>query len=307
MRDPYQVLGVSKSASAADIKKAFRTLAKEYHPDTHPGDQKVAERFKEISAAHQLLSDAEKRAQYDRGEINADGTPRAPQFHAHHRAGPHPGESPFSFEFTSGSGGQADDFLSEFFSGIRGAGRRAFRSRGEDVRYNLAVSFIDAAKGTKERLKLPNGKTLDVNIPAGVNDGQQIRLRGQGGPGTGGGEPGDALIEVKVRPDPLFVRDGNNIQLSVPISLQEAVLGGKIEVPTIDGPVTMSVGKGANTGDKLRLKGKGISLGKGKGRGDQIVRLEVRLPESPDAELREFVERWQMAHPYDARAGMKTS
>ncbi len=312
MRDPYQVLGVSKTASAAEIKQAFRKLAKEYHPDSRPNDPKVAERFKEISAAHQLLGNAEKRGQYDRGEINADGTPRAPQFHGFQHAGGG-GGAPFEFEFSSGGArpggaggaGGPDDFLSEFFSGIRGAGRRAFRSRGEDLKYTLAVSFLDAARGGKERIKLPNGKTLDVAIPAGVKDGQQIRLRGQGGEGSGGGPAGDALVQITVKPHPFFERDGDHIRVSLPISLPEAVLGGKVEVPTIDGNVTMSVPENANSGDKLRLKGKGLPQAGGKGRGDQLVTLQIRLPDGGDRKLRDFVEEWGKQQVYNPRAGLK--
>ncbi len=303
MRDPYEVLGVPKTASAAEIKAAFRKQAKQCHPDTHPGDAKKAAKFREISTAHEVLSDKEKRAQYDRGEINADGSQRAQQ-RSYQHAGQRAGGSPFGFE-----AGVNDDFLSEFFSGLRGGGRRTTRAKGEDVRYRLNAAFVDAAKGGRERITLPNGKTLDVNIPAGVQEGQQIRLRGQGELGLGGGPAGDVLIEITILPHPLFVREGNDIHLTLPISLQEAVLGAKIAVPTIDGPVTMNVAKGANSGSKLRLAGKGCVKAGAKGsavaRGDQIVTLQVRLPDKPDAALSAFIKDWAPEHPYDPRAKLK--
>lgn len=303
MRDPYEVLGVSKTASAAEIKSAFRKQAKQCHPDTHPGDAKKAAKFREISSAYDLISDREKREQYDRGLINADGSPKMHQ-RAYSQAGQRAGGGPFEFDI-----GGNDDFLSEFFSGLRGGGRRQTRARGEDVRYRLNTAFIEAAKGGKERVTLPNGKTLDVNIPAGVQEGQQIRLRGQGEPGLGGGPAGDVLIEIAILPHPLFTREGDDIHLTLPISLQEAVLGAKIAVPTIDGPVTMNVPKGANSGGKLRLGGKGCVKSGVKGgavkRGDQIITLQIRLPDKPDAALGAFVKEWAPEHPYDPRAKLK--
>jgi DnaJ-class molecular chaperone len=312
MRDPYETLGVSRTASAAEIKSAFRKLAKQHHPDTHPGDKKKAEKFREISSAHELLSDKEKRAQYDRGEINADGSPRMYQ-RAYTQPGPRPGGAPFGFDFGAGRGPDpaSDDFLSEFFSGLRSGARRQTRMRGEDVRYRLQVSLIDAAKGGKERVNLPSGKTLDITIPPGVTEGQQIRLRGQGERGAGGGPAGDVLIEISVQPHPLFTREGDDIHLTLPISLQEAVLGGKIEVPTIDGPVTMTIAKGVNSGSRLRLTGKGAVKPGAKSsqtakRGDQIVTLQIRLPEKPDAALTAFVKDWAPDHDYNPRAKLKT-
>lgn len=303
MRDPYEALGVPKNATAAEIKAAFRKQAKQCHPDTHPGDKKKADKFREISTAHEILSDKAKRAQYDRGEINADGSPRMQQ-RSYQHAGQRAGGAPFGFE-----AGINDDFLSEFFSGLRGGGRRQTRARGEDMHFRLNTAFIDAAKGGKERITLPNGKTLDVNIPPGVQEGSQIRLRGQGEPGLGGGPAGDVLIDINITPHPLFVREGDDIHLTLPISLQEAVLGAKIAVPTIDGPVTVNVAKGANSGTKLRLAGKGCVKSTPKGsaalRGDQIVTLQVKLPDKPDAALTAFIKDWAPQHEYDPRAKLK--
>ncbi|MEQ1888251.1 MAG: J domain-containing protein [Alphaproteobacteria bacterium] len=303
MRDPYEALGLPKTASAAEIKAAFRKQAKLCHPDTHPGDKKKADKFREISTAHEVLSDREKRAQYDRGELNADGSPRAQQ-RAYSHAGQRAGGGASGFE-----AGVNDDFLAEFFSGLRGAGRRQARARGEDVRYRLNTAFIDAAKGGKERVTLPNGKTLDVTIPPGVQEGQQIRLRGLGEPGQGGGPAGDVLIEITILPHAFFMREGDDIHLTLPVSLQEAVLGAKIAVPTIDGPVTLNVARGANTGGKLRMAGKGCVKAGAKGsavaRGDQIVTLQVRLPDKPDAALSAFIKDWAPEHAYDPRAKLK--
>lgn len=310
VRDPYEVMGVPRTATAAEIKQSFRKQAKQNHPDTHPGDKKKAAKFRELTAAYELLSDTEKRSQFDRGEINADGSPRGPQ-RSYQHAGQRQGGSGFDFGGRGQGQGQAadDDFLSEFFSGLRGGARRQAKARGEDIRYRLTVAFIEAAIGGKERITLPQGKTLDVNIPPGVREGQQIRLKGQGGEGVGGGSAGDVLIEIGIAAHPLFVRDGDDIHLSLPISLQEAVLGAKIAVPTIDGSVTMTVRKGANSGDKLRLAGKGAAKAAVRGaspaRGDQIVTLQVRLPDKPDEELATFIETWGPKHVYDPRAKIK--
>lgn len=310
MRDPYEVLGVPRTASAADIKRAFRKLAKQYHPDKHPGNARMMERFKEISAANELLSDTDKRGQYDRGEIAADGSPRAPQFRRHEYAGTQrPAGGPFGFEAGAGrAGGGMEDILSELFGGFGGARRAssAPKARGADLNHKLTVSFMDAAKGCKERVIVEGGKPLDVTIPAGVRDGSQIRLRGQGGAGQGGGAAGDLLIEISIDPHLLFKSEGADIHLSLPVSLPEAVLGAKIEVPTIDGPVSMNVRKGANSGDKLRLKGRGMVKPGNHGRGDQIVTLQVRLPDIQDEELRKFAEAWGASHAYNPRAGLKT-
>jgi DnaJ-class molecular chaperone len=301
MRDPYTVLGVAKGASESEIKSAYRKLAKKLHPDVNPGDKEVEQKFKEITAAYDMLSDKEKRGKYDRGEINADGSPRYDS--AFHRAYSHPGGGGRGgFDFGQG-GNDFEDIFSDLFGrarrgGAAGAGRRA-QPKGGDVQYTVQVSFAEAAKGIRRRITLYDGKSLDVTIPPGTEDGQTLRLRGQGMPGLGGGA-GDAYVTVQVQQDPMFERDGPDIHVTVPVTLDEAVLGGKIRVPTIDGPVAVSVPPGSNTGSRLRLKGKGVA-GAGGARGDQIVYLQVVLPEKPDEELRSFLQGWALRHPYDVR------
>ena len=305
MRDPYSVLGVAKSASEGEIKSAYRKLAKKLHPDVNPGKKDVEQKFKEVTAAYDLLSDKEKRGKYDRGEINADGSARYDS--AFHRAYSQPGGGGRGgFEFGQG-GGDFEDIFSDLFGrarrgGAAGAGRRPHGAqvKGNDVQYTVQVSFAEAAKGIRRRITLYDGKSLDVTIPPGTEDGQTLRLRGQGMPGLGGGA-GDAYVTVQVQQDPIFERQGNDIHVTVPVTLDEAILGGKIRVPTIDGAVSVSVPPGSNTGSRLRLKGKGVAKPHGGGRGDQIVYLEVVLPEKPDDELRSFLQGWALRHPYDVR------
>jgi DnaJ-class molecular chaperone len=292
--DPYQTLGVKRDASQQDIQKAYRRLAKKLHPDLNPGNKKAEEEFKEVSAAYDLLGDADKRARFDRGEIDASGTERPQQRYYRDFAeggASHPYASDAGFADFAG----ADDILSEIFG--RG-GRANLRARGQDVHYRLELDFLDAVNGAKRQLTLPDQSTLDVNIPPGTRDGQILRLRGKGRPGIGGGPPGDALIEIQVRPHPIFTRKGDDIHVELPISLKEAVLGGKVKVPTPSGTVTMTVPKWANTGRVLRLKGKGVPRADG-GRGDEHVTLKVMLPETPDPELEKLIAQWQ---PADADA-----
>lgn len=287
MKDPYDVLGVKKTAGADEIKQAYRRLAKEFHPDLNPNDPIVEQRFKEISQAYGILGDKEKRAQFDRGEINADGSQRS--------AGRGGGFGGFG-----GFGGDgAEDIFADLFGRNR-ARTRTVRMKGKDVNYALRVSFLDAARGTTRRVGLYDGKSLDVRIPPGTEDGQTLRLRGQGMPGMGGGEAGDAYIEVQVDSHRFFERDGNDIFVDVPVSLAEAVLGGKITVPTIHGNVAVTVPTGSNSGTTLRLRGKGISPRNGV-TGDQFVKLMVVLPDKPDKELVDFVKEWSKDFDYDVR------
>jgi DnaJ-class molecular chaperone len=292
MRDPYEVLGVRREASADEIKKSYRQLAKKLHPDLNPGNAKAAAQFKDVSAAYDLLSDPEKKARFDRGEIDASGAETRPRSSYRTYA-----ESPGGAKY--GGGADPGDIFEDLFGRSRGWGRSTIKTRGADVSYELTVDFIDAAVGAKRRLSLPDGRTLDVTIPAGAEDGQQLRLKGQGTPGLGGGPPGDAYIEIHVQDHPLFKRKGADIHLGLPVTLTEAVRGAKITVPTIDGPVTMTVPKGSNTGSMLRLRGKGVPEKKGGPRGDQYVRLEVMLPDDPDSALERFVEEWN--RDYDVR------
>jgi DnaJ-class molecular chaperone len=295
--DPYSVLGVKKDASQDEIQKAYRRLAKKLHPDLNPGNKRAEEQFKEASAAYDLLSDADKRARFDRGEIDASGAER-PQ-RRYYRDFAEGGGSPYSNDAGFADFAASDDILSQIFGG---EGRFNMRMRGADVHYGLELDFLDAINGGKRQITLPDGSVLDVNIPPGTRDGQILRLRGKGRPGNRGGPPGDALIEIHVRPHRIFVRKGDDIHIDLPISLSEAVLGGKVRVPTPSGPVTMTVPRWSNTGTVLRLKEKGVPRVEGS-RGDEFVTLRVMLPEKPDPELEKFVANWRGA--YSPRQAME--
>ncbi|HEX6141514.1 MAG TPA: J domain-containing protein [Geminicoccaceae bacterium] len=302
--DPYDILGVKRDVSADDLKRHYRQLAKELHPDLNPDKPDVAERFKKVSAAYALLSDPETRGRYDRGEIDASGQERPEQrFYRDFQ------EEPGATRFYTREGFAGDDELHEFFSDLFGGGAgpkgRTFRmrARGADIAYTLPVDFVEAAKGTKKRVTV-DGRTLDITVPPGVRDRQMLRLKGQGGPGFDGGPPGDAFVEIHIQPHPLFERKDENVHIELPVSLPEATLGGRIEVPTVDGPVTMAVPRGSNTGTTLRLRGKGIVDPKSGERGDQYVRLKVMLPKEVDPELARFLEGWAKEHAYDPRSGM---
>src|SRR5262245_3459888 len=305
--DLYSVLSVPKTASAEDITKAYRKLAKELHPDLNPGDKAAEEKFKKVTAAYDILGDAEKRGRYDRGEIDSSGQETQQQRYYREYAG---GQDGARYRSTAGFEdiGAFSDLFGDLFGergGMRGAGRGGarFSMRGADAQYRLEVDFLDAVNGTKTRIVLPDGGTIDVTIPPGVSDGQVLRLRGKGNPGIGEGEPGDALIEIHVRPHLVFKREGNDIVVEVPITFDEAVLGGKIEVPTIGGRVFATVPPGSNTGQTLRLKGRGIKTKSGTG--DQLVKLSVVLPERIDDELKNFAETWREAHRYDPRRKLR--
>ncbi|HLK24832.1 MAG TPA: J domain-containing protein [Caulobacteraceae bacterium] len=295
-QDPYQELGVARTASADEIRKAFRKLAKQHHPDRNPGNKAAEERFKRVSAAFDLLDDPEKRKKYDRGEIDADGRETMRGFHA--------GGSPFGAEFEGGRGADVDinEILSEMFG--RGGGQRGgfgFRSepqRGGDVRARVEIDLEEAILGGRKRIAFSDGRTLDVTIPKGAAEGQVLRLKGQGAPGRAG--PGDALIEIAIRPHPIFRREGDNLVMDLPVSVPDAVLGAKVEAPTPEGPVTLTVPKGSNSGSTLRLKGRGLPGARG-GRGDLLARVQVMLPEGRDAELEKFAENWRKSRPYTPR------
>ena len=300
MRDPYDVLGVSRTASAADIQSAYRKLAKKLHPDLNPGDAAAEEKFKEVAAAYDLLSDADKRKRFDAGEIDAEGMERPQQ--RYYRD--------YASDYTSAGAGNpyadaagfadfmdGDDPFAELLR--RSQGTRANR-RGRDATYRLAIDFAESITGGNKRITLPDGGTLDVKIPAGLVSGQVLRLKGKGEPGLGKGAAGDALIEVEVLPDLRFSREGDDIFVDLPVSLSEAVLGGKVRVPTPGGDVTMTVPKGSNTGTVLRLKGKRRAR-RGGGRGDELVRLKLVLSDPKDPTLESFVAGWNRDGSFDPR------
>jgi DnaJ-class molecular chaperone len=324
MRDPYDVLGVSKSASAADIKSAFRKQAKKLHPDANKHDPKAASRFAELNAAYEILGEADKRKAFDRGEIDAEGKPRFQGFEGF-GAGPgggFGGEGVFeTFSFGPGgaqrSGNRArgggfggfEDILKDVFSGARGGrsgGGFQFEDEepqpphGGDLTATVTITLAEAAKGTTRRVQLPTGKEVEVKIPAGLAEDQQIRLKGQGAAARG--RPGDVLITVSVAPHPLFQRDGADLRLELPVTLYEAVLGGKVRVPTLDGAVELAIPAGTSAGRTFRLKGKGFPSKDTTG--DLLATVRIVLPEGGDAELEELMRKWRDKRPYDPRKGM---
>lgn len=294
-RDPYAELGVSRNASSDELRKAFRKLAKDLHPDRNPGDKGAEERFKRVSSAFDLLGDPEKRARFDRGEIDAEG-------HEVHRGyGFGGGGAPGGFQ-NGGFEGRfegldLEEVLGGMFSG-RGRGGRGFSLRGSDIQAKLEIDLEDSIKGASKRIAFADGRVLDVTVPRGAADGQVLRLRGQGYPGRGGGQPGDALIELTVRPHPFFRREDTDLHMDLPISVPDAVLGAKVDAPTPDGPVTLTVPRGSNTGSVLRLKGRGAVDPIGGRRGDLFAHLVVSLPDRPDPELERFAETWRKERPY---------
>lgn len=281
MRDPYEVLGVRRDATQQEIKKTFHRLARELHPDTDPDNPWAESKFKEITAAYDMLSDPKQRAAYDRGEIDASGSRKTRR--------PPPG------------GGRAKRPFEDYFRQRAARDKAAVKVKGANVDYRLTIDFLEAARGATKRVGMTTGKHLEVKVPPGTRDGQVLRLKGQGMAGMGGGEPGDALIEITVAPHPQFTRKEDDLHSDLPVSLPEAVLGAKAEVATIDGPVMVTVPAGANTGTILRLKGKGLEKGNGDGRGDHYVTLKVVLPSKPDEELTEFVREWAARNAYEVR------
>jgi DnaJ-class molecular chaperone len=301
VKDPYETLGVERAASAEQIQNAYRKLAKKLHPDLHPGNREFEERFKEVSAAYGLVSDPDKRARFDRGEIDASGAevPRQ-RFYKDFAS-----ESPDGHRYENRSGyadfAASDDIFSELF---RRRAEGQGRARGRDMQYRLPIEFLDAVKGGTKRLTLPDGGILDVAIPPGIQEDQVLRLRGKGGPGTGESAAGDAYVEVTIKPHHLFTRQGDDIHLELPITLTEAVLGAAVKVPTPTGSVTMTVPKGSNTGTVLRLRGKGAARGGG-GHGDEFVKLKVMLPAKSDPDLEAFLSGWAAGKADDPRRDMQ--
>jgi len=327
MRDPYEVLGVSKNAKPDAIKSAFRKLAKKLHPDANKNDKTAASKFAELNAAYEILGDDAKRKAYDRGEIDAEGKPRFQGFPGGGRGAGAGGFGREGFEsfswgqdgFQRGGGsaragggfrgfGGIDEILKDMLGGAAGARRTQFEpddfgapQQGRDVTGAVTITLPEAAKGTSRRVHLPTGKEIEVKIPAGLADGQTIRLKGQGMPALGGGA-GDALITVTITPHPLFTRDGANLRLELPVTLYEAVLGGKVRVPTLDGAIELSIAPGTNSGRTLRIKGKGMP-GKD-GAGDLYATVRIVLPDGSDPELEELMRKWRSSKPYDPRRDM---
>jgi DnaJ-class molecular chaperone len=325
MRDPYEVLGVSKGASEAEIKSAYRRLAKKLHPDANKHDPKAASRFAELNAAYEIAGDDKKRKAFDNGEIDAEGKPRFRGFEGARPGGggarPH-GSHFESFGFGSdgfqragggGAGGGFEDILRNMFGGATRGAARGFGtqfepqdfgapSTGQDLHAELTISLAEAAKGTKTRVHLPTGKDVEVKIPAGLTSGQQIRLKGQGWP-SAAGKAGDAMITVHVAPHPLFKPDGADLRLDLPITLYEAALGGKVRVPTLDGAVELALPPGTNSGRTFRLKGKGLKAKSGAG--DLLATVRIMLPERTDDEFNELMRQWREGKPYDPRKDLE--
>jgi DnaJ-class molecular chaperone len=332
MRDPYEVLGVAKSASAGEVKKAFRRLAKKHHPDQNKNDPKAQAKFAEVNTAYEILGDEKKRAEFDRGEIDAEGKPRHPGFDGFpggfRRSSGGPGQAEhFEFHFGGGNpfgrGGRTrtsnidpSDFLADLFGGFGGGagagagtrsqGRAGAPPRGSDVATTVEVPLVDAVKGGKVVVSLPSGKRLEVAIPAGIEDGQQIRLKGQGEPSILGGQPGDAIVTVHIGKHPQLRVDGRDLRLDLPVTLYEAVLGAKVEAPTLDGNVELTIPPHSNGGRTLRLRGKGLPAGGGKPAGDLLVSLRIVLPDhggggGGGGEIEKLAQRLRSEAPYDPR------
>jgi DnaJ-class molecular chaperone len=291
-KNPYEILGVKKDASEAEIKVSYRKLARKHHPDLNPSDKSSAEKFKEINTANALLFDKEKRAAFDRGEIDMEGQPQYRQKQQTYRDF---ADGPQGGRYHSNGGDFNFDNLFAGF-GSRAGGGGFNRQPPADAHYSIDVDFLEAATGTKKRVTMPDGKALDINIPEGIEEGQKLRLKGQGAQPSG-----YAYVTVQIRPHLFFTRKDKDITIELPMSLQESVLGGKIQVPTIHGAVEMTIPKGASSGATLRLKGKGIKTG------DQYVKLKLVMPKEIDAALEEFIRKWSETHTYNPRIAMETA
>jgi DnaJ-class molecular chaperone len=304
MANPYETLGVASNASQDDVRKAYRKAAKETHPDLNPDKPEAEKRFKEINAAYDIVGDADKRKRYDAGEIDETGAERQPERHFYREYAEADQNPRYRRRRTStgGQGADSSDFDYDIFADLfRGRSEDGnFRMPPQDVRYSLAIDLLDAVKGAHKVVSMPDGKTLDITIPAGINDGQVMRLKGQGLPGSDG-KPGDAYVEISVQPHPGFTREGHDIYTTLPISLGEALNGASVPVETVDGPVQVKVPKGAKEGTKLRLRGKGAPRSKEEGRGDQFVTLHIVPPDGADESLAQFMAEWEKTHPQNPR------
>lgn len=299
MKDPYETLGVARTASADEIRAAYRKLAKKLHPDLNPGDKQAEERFKEVAAANGLLSDPEKRRRFDAGEIDASGAETAPPNARYYRDYAAEGGHPYEGQGAYRDFAQGDDLFAEL---LRRSAEQARRRPGADLHYELPVEFLDAVNGASKTITLPQGGTLNVRIPAGVEDGQILRLRGKGAPSPGEGPPGDALVLIVVKPHRYFSREGDDILLDLPITVKEAAVGAEVRTPTTTGSVMLKIPKRSNTGDVLRLRGKGVKTPARAG--DELVKLKVMMPTEPEPELDAFLADWKPSAAYDPRKEM---
>jgi DnaJ-class molecular chaperone len=304
MANPYETLGVAPNASQDDIRKAYRKAAKETHPDLNPGKPEAEKRFKDINAAYDIIGDADKRKRYDAGEIDETGAERQPERHFYREYAEADPSMRYSRRGASagGRGDRSTDFDYDIFADLfRGHGEGGkIRMPPQDVHYALEVDFLDAVRGTHKVVAMSDGKTLDITIPAGINDGQVLRLKGQGLPGSDG-KPGDAYVEISVRPHAGLKREGYDILSTLPVSLGEALNGASVHVDTVDGPVDVKVPKDAKEGTKLRLRGKGVSRGKAGGRGDHLVEIHIVPPEGADEALAQFMAEWEKTRPQNPR------
>jgi DnaJ-class molecular chaperone len=303
MKDPYETLGVNRSATDKEIKDSFKKLARKFHPDLHPGDKEAEAKFKDLSAANDLLKDVEKRRRFDAGEIDASGAER-PQERFYRDFADGPAYASHAAQDGFANNEELEEFLARAFAGGGHRSQGTFRARGQDVSYVLPVGFLEVANGAARTITLSEGKTLQVTVPEGAEDRQMLRLKGQGMPGFGGGPAGDAYVELHVEPHPFFRRKDDNIHVEVPVTLKEAALGTRIEVPTIGGPVTVTVPKGSNTGTTLRLRDRGIRNRKSGQRGHQLITLKVILPTAEEPELVAFLETWRPKTQQDPRKEM---
>lgn len=296
----YKTLGVSKNATQSEIKKAYRKLMKELHPDLNPGDSKAEARFKTVSAANDIIGDEEKRKRYDAGEIDASGQ-ETPQQQYYRQYADGRGQNPYQGQAGYQDTGDMGDIFSQMFNRRQGGAQQAFK--GQDRRYNMRVSFMEAALGGKKQVTMADGASLNISVPKGIESGKTIRLKGRGEPGYNGGPAGDALIQVEVDSHPTFTRNGLDIEVTLPLTLYEAALGGKVSVPTIKGNVGLNIPAGSSTGKVLRLKGRGIETARKKG--DQLVKIAIMMPDTVDDELKTFLEGWQKNHGYEPRKNLK--
>jgi DnaJ-class molecular chaperone len=295
MKDPYEILGVARNATDDEIKTAYRRLAKKYHPDLNPGNKNAEQQFKDINAAFHLISTKEAREKYDKGifdEQYAESAFRSGPFYRNFQDGS--GRYTYHFE------GDPEELFKSFFSDFARGGEQ-INVPGQDHLYKMEIDLKDAVTGAEREIMLAGGKRLKVKIPPGIDDGERLRFKGQGGQGIGKGRPGDAYVIISIRPSKIFKKSGRNLEIEIPVTVDEAVNGSRIKVPTIDGSVMMKIPPGINTGHKLRIKGKGIPGRNGKISGDQIVILKIVLPENPDHEFKEFIKKWTKSHPYNPR------